>query len=533
MRPRKYDKTSLRLIGVSDWLCVCCCRILPGDVVVKKKCQVLILGSDGEGDPPKNPYYQKRPVCGASIGAYLPDEGHLLPVSFGGIIHVDDKPYGMTVHHMLEPLSDDEADDEEEESAESGASDDESEAESIRSASEGNSVCESDNNSSRFRARRSSAKQPVNKSLPSRYRRASAGASSSHSINEGDESSSDLDAFEGNDEAYISSDFESDVSDDESFAESPISQISTTGDTPGYPVDSARTVQITQPALIDAVSTGWHLTNIDQTSQDSDHLLSFALGKVHASSGLRRTRHANLIHEIDWALLELHPPRLQPHNLVLGGRRHCTVKSTLCPALESPVLRSPISDARESFSFPIEQDLYPCSILPISALPNTPVLSFGRTSGLSTGRISAAMSFVKMAGRVTFSHSWSVVGDFGVGGDSGAWVVDAEQGRVAGHVLAEQRGLTYFCPMEVLVDDIQATLGADRVRLPGDEEGEVITGLAEQDVVEAVEVGLQKADSAVSTMENAERTRGQKDSPVKTVGSKVREYRQSSGYTVV
>jgi len=61
----------------------------------------------------------------------------------------------------------------------------------------------------------------------------------------------------------------------------------------------------------------------------------------------------------------------------------------------------------------------------------------------------------------------------------------------------------------------------------------VITGLAEQDVVEAVEVGLQKADSAVSTMENAERTRGQKDSPVKTVGSKVREYRQSSGYTVV
>jgi len=461
-----------------------------------------MLDSDEEDSAPKNPYYQKRPVCGASIGAYLPDEGHMLPVSFGGIVHVDDKPYGLTVHHMLEPLSDDEADeeDEDEESAMGGASDDESE----------------------------------------------------------DESSSDLDAIEANDEAYLSSDFESDLSDDEFAADPTTSQspsnfsskppsessskspshFSTTGDTQGYPVDSTRAIQITQPALIDAVSTGWHLTNIDQASQDSDHLLSFALGRVHASSGLRRARHDDdLVHEIDWALLELHPPRLQPHNLVLGGRRYCTTKPAFCPPLESPVLRSPISDAPEfdapEVSYPVEQDLYPCSIMPISSLPNTPVLSFGRTSGLSTGRISAAMSFVKIAGRTTFSHSWNVVGDFGVGGDSGAWVVDAKQGRVAGHVLAEQRGVTYFCPMEVLVSDIKTTLAAERVRLPGDEVFDTITEEAGPSVNDKIPTGHVKADSVVSTAESAGRTRRQRDRPVKAaVQSQVSECRLSSQFAV-
>ena len=48
-----------------------------------------------------NPYYQERPACGASIGAYL-DKQHLPPVSFGGTVLVDGEPYGMSVHHMLE-----------------------------------------------------------------------------------------------------------------------------------------------------------------------------------------------------------------------------------------------------------------------------------------------------------------------------------------------------------------------------------------------------------------------------------------------
>ncbi|GAB7343351.1 hypothetical protein MBLNU457_1396t1 [Dothideomycetes sp. NU457] len=521
--------------------------------------------SDGEENPPKNPYYQKRPVCGASIGAYLPEQGHMLPVSFGGIVQVDDKPYGLTVHHMLEPLSDDE--DEDEESAVSGASDDESEDES---------QCGYTTNETIAKVGRVSCQDHIeSRSIPSSKPRTKVPEESD------DDSSSDLDAFEGNDEGYLSSDFESDLSDDEFAADSTASNDSTTGDRPGYPVESTRTVQITQPALIDAVSTGWHLTNIDQTSQDSDHLLSFALGKVYASSGLRRARHNNLVHEIDWALIELEPPRLQPHNLVLGGRRHCTMKPSFCPPLESPVLRSPtgVGHATErdfeldgalvasphtwadtsantsddhsadlwadqsaetplgtsKDTYPIEQDLYPCSILPTASLPNTSVLSFGRTSGLSTGRISAAMSFVKIAGRTTFSHSWSVVGEFGVGGDSGAWVVDAEEGRVAGHVLAEQRGVTYFCPMEVLVDDIRSTLTAGRVRLPGDEALEAVTEGAVSDADDdEILLGHQKADSVVSTLRHTQRTRRQKAKPVKAaVQSRVSECRLSSRFAVV
>lgn len=48
-----------------------------------------------------NPEYQERPKNGASIGAWIGDR-HLPAVSFGGLVLIDDKPYGMTVHHMLD-----------------------------------------------------------------------------------------------------------------------------------------------------------------------------------------------------------------------------------------------------------------------------------------------------------------------------------------------------------------------------------------------------------------------------------------------
>lgn len=51
--------------------------------------------------PAANPDYQEKPQNGASIGAWIGDK-HLPPVSLGGVIIVDDKPYGMTVHHMLD-----------------------------------------------------------------------------------------------------------------------------------------------------------------------------------------------------------------------------------------------------------------------------------------------------------------------------------------------------------------------------------------------------------------------------------------------
>lgn len=51
--------------------------------------------------PAANPDYQEKPQNGASIGVWIGDK-HLPPVSLGGVIIVDDKPYGMTVHHMLD-----------------------------------------------------------------------------------------------------------------------------------------------------------------------------------------------------------------------------------------------------------------------------------------------------------------------------------------------------------------------------------------------------------------------------------------------
>lgn len=56
-----------------------------------------------------NPYHQQRPLCGASIGAYNGNQ-HLPPVSYGGVVLVDDEPLGMSVHHLLDAPSDDESD---------------------------------------------------------------------------------------------------------------------------------------------------------------------------------------------------------------------------------------------------------------------------------------------------------------------------------------------------------------------------------------------------------------------------------------
>lgn len=53
-----------------------------------------------------NRAYQQRPLSGASIGACL-DGRPLPPGTYGGLILVDGQPYGMTVHHLLDPESED------------------------------------------------------------------------------------------------------------------------------------------------------------------------------------------------------------------------------------------------------------------------------------------------------------------------------------------------------------------------------------------------------------------------------------------
>ncbi|TIA55511.1 hypothetical protein D6C83_04153 [Aureobasidium pullulans] len=272
-------------------------------------------GSESNITRPMNPFWQERPLCGASIGAYLPDHGHLEPVSFGGIVKVDDKEYGMSVHHMLEPPTDEEE-----------YTDSESDSDIDEQADQG--------------ATRSSARAS-GQTLP----RLATGSNHDHGY------MSDLSSVSGadsDDDGYISSDFESDVSEDEGA-----------GDRPGVTVSSSTTIQVTQPAFGDAVAEDLHADDATTEELDEDHLASYKLGKVYASSGLRRWNQDGRRFEIDWALLELEPPRLQPYNLIQGGRRHC---------------KSPISNFQSADATIFTLQKKTGTLLPSFPLPNSQTL---------------------------------------------------------------------------------------------------------------------------------------------------------------
>ena len=340
-----------------------------------------------------NPDYQVQPMCGASIGAYRYDE-HLPPVSFGGVVMVDGRPFGMSVHHMLEPEEDSDDDDAEDEDDEADAgADDESETSSLGGS-------------------------------------------------EGSDDEDDLSTVRPP-SAHSSDDIPLAINDD-------------AGDCPGIVPGDMEEIAITQPALDDAIDLDLHAEEDDDDDADSgideDHLLSYRLGQVHASSGLRRTAKSleggfksisqSLPQEIDWALFELVPPRVQPYNVIRGGKRYCKGRGD-----------------RKGNSFP-------CSVRTSDDLACAKVHCLGRTSGLGHGAISSTMELVKIHGRSTYSASWTVAGNFGIGGDSGAWVISNDDGRVCGHVLASRAGRTYICQMDLLLEDIKNTLHAKEVSLP-------------------------------------------------------------------
>ena len=369
-------------------------------------------------DKAANPDYQERPLCGASIGAYRDDE-HLPPVSFGGVVLVDGIAYGMSVHHMLEPNDDED----EEEDAEAGASQD--------SDSDTSSIRSSDNIS-----------------------------------------------------IYSHSDDESTVRPRSTVSDDDDPPSTYEGDVAGIdPNDLDEEIAVTQPALDDAIECDLHVDEDDEDEEDSgideDHLLSYKLGQVHASSGLRRSVAStqdgfksigqSLPQEIDWALFELVPPRVHPYNIVKGGTKYCTATRK----------------NRE------DRDSYPVAIKQSSDLACAKVHCIGRTSGLASGVISSTMELVKIHGRSTFSASWTVDGDFGVGGDSGAWVISNDDGRVCGHVLASKNGRTFICPMDLLLNDIKETLGASHVTLPSsDSAQDVVVGMSKAQAEQAVEEAL-------------------------------------------
>jgi hypothetical protein len=344
-----------------------------------------------------NPDHQVRPTNGASIGAYI-GERHLPPVSFGGLIMVDNKPYGMTVHHMLDDPSSEEEDE------------------------------EFDSSQSILRSSAYAQMPDLTHSQSSIY-------------SSGDEEYMYTLSDYGSDFSTTSSPAASEYgSDDEWHAEEEDDEILEPGDIKGIPTGCGESYLITQPA-IDDVSPDFFPS---EETRDEDHLYSFHLGEIYASSGIRRRTENEMVHEIDWALFEFQEHRLPITNHIKNGSRHCSQK----------------------------EGRYPLAVAPSTELPNLNVHCMARTSGLQSGRILPGMVIVKIYGRQTPSSSFQVAGKLGVPGDSGAWVVDNEKGRACGHVLAwsSKKRVAYICPMDVLVKDIGETIGAKSISLPGGSE---------------------------------------------------------------
>ncbi|KAI4155914.1 MAG: hypothetical protein LQ340_000640 [Diploschistes diacapsis] len=388
-----------------------------------------------------NPSYQEQPICGASIGAYL-NGSHLPPVTFGGAVLVDGEPFGMSVHHMLEDG----------EGIEAGLEDriDLQRSMASRDSTKVSSDMMTDLDD------RFGGLHPFEVSEPPETEDTSSIGYPCSTISSEDVATGspptralypfdipdddfELDSATNEDDPendfWLSPDFDATALDSDDDDEIEM------GDTDGILPGRGSSLQVTQPAL-DDVHDGFFPSPEDV---DSEHLSSHSLGYVHASSGLRRTRgEDSLIHEIDWALIKIHPERLPP------------------------CLQEPSSSSIKG-SWPANSTLGPVSILPSANLPSRSVHSHTRSSGLfARGTILPTMRLVKMPGRISPSHSWQVRGSFGGGGDSGAWVFDDATGAVCGHVLAysDRSGVAYIAPMEVLVSDMERVLGKG-VGMPG------------------------------------------------------------------
>jgi hypothetical protein len=374
--------------------------------------------SDDEdaGIEPVNPEYQERPGNGASIGAWIGDR-HLPPVSFGGLVMVDNKPYGMTVHHMLDDPERDFGRDE-----------------TLRSSG-----------------------------VPSHDWYEDSLASTAD-----DDFSYEL--SDGESEPYSDTDITSD--DEEDDYDSDDGEYNEPGDIPGVEPGCGDGYVVTQPAL-DDVEEGFYPCS---ETEAEDHLDTFSLGEVYASSGIRRKNTNGLVHEVDWALFQFADERLPEDNFI-------------------PHVQDATSTA---YSAPRAQKdralLRPTTVAPLSALPGMEVQCMARTSGLQTGQILPALTSVKIYGRASPSHTYQIASvppssqkgtgskptlPMGIPGDSGAWVVDRRNGHLCGHVLAwsQRKHVAYICPMDVLLLDIAQTLNASEIRLPG---GDVVVSLRDQ-----------------------------------------------------
>lgn len=380
-------------------------RSMAGDTTVEGS-------SDDDSVIAANPGHQKKPINGASIGAWIGDR-HLPPVSFGGLIIVDEKPYGMTVHHMLD------------------------DPDAIIYTTD--------------------KKLPQDTGAGADIRRSQAWYDGNESSST-DDFATELSESDTDSETDATSDDSDWMSDDEEEEED--GEYEEPGDIPGVEPGCGEGYVVTQPAFDDVEEDFYPCAE----SAEEDHLDTCNLGEVYASSGIRRRHENGLIHEIDWALFEFNSERLPDHNSL--------------PRISTKSAR--------------EEGICPTTVAPASALAGLEVQCVARTSGAQTGVILPILATVKICGRTSPSHTYQVssaaaaaVGPpgqgshtgtkqssrvpLGIPGDSGAWIVDRQHGRLCGHVLAwsQRKRVAYICPMDVLLLDIAETLEATEIRLPG------------------------------------------------------------------
>lgn len=379
----------------------------------------------GEDDAPQaaNPDFQERPHNGASIGAWIGDR-HLPPVSFGGLIMVDDKPYGMTVHHML---------DDPDAPMHAPAPDPKPAAPPFRSSAASRSMAD----------------------LQDFY--------TSESSGDDDYACEFSDSGSEYTDTELTSDDESDEEDDED------DEYNEPGDIPGVEKGLGEGYVVTQPAF-DDMSDGFY----PEDTMDEDHLDTCRVGEIYASSGIRRRNDADgLIHEIDWALFSFEDERLPKENQVPHtGRPDPPAQASGRFLQPTTVTMSSDLPGLEVQCVGRTSGLQAGLILPTL----TSVKIYGRASPSHTYQVSG-----KALGRDAARQGWEVSGlpaanmrcipglSLGIPGDSGAWVMERHSGSLCGHVLAwsERKQVAYICPMEILMLDIAEALDASDVRLPG------------------------------------------------------------------
>lgn len=329
----------------------------------RRKAKSNFSSTTGTPHVDPNPYYQEKPVCGASIGAFRLDE-HLPPASYGGAILVDGIPYGMTVHHMLDPQCDDDDDDQDF---------------LFRSAERTPDIQSFDNESDTC---------TDDETLPE------AGCSFEITDDEDDADDQSLalsleDSYD--EDFWLSDGYSTDDNEDDNDAAS-------VGDVAGIEPHEEPRIIVTQPAIDDVTEEFFRSSN----DRDDEHLASHSLGYIYASSGIRRWTRDGVKHEVDWALINIDENRVEASNAVPND------ESTLLHTVSDAGRRR--ASARQSSNARI---ISLNKIARVKDLAGSRVQCRGRTSGLQSGRISQAMASVKMHGRQSFSTSFTVEGNFG------------------------------------------------------------------------------------------------------------------------